>query len=56
MKTTFAWSEQIGQKVAHKRGLVVRPLENGLILSPTLIITEAQCEAVLETMRRYLSN
>jgi len=57
-KTPFAASEEIGQKVAQaaqKRGLIARPLGNSLILSPTLIMTEAQIDETTDILRESIS-
>lgn len=57
-KTPFAPTDMIGQKVAQaaqKRGLIARPLGNILILSPTLIMTEAQIDQTTEILRESIT-
>ena len=53
-KEPFAPEDEIGLKVARAaqaRGLIARPLGNILILSPTLILTEAQIGQVADILR-----
>lgn len=52
-KEGFAPEDAIGRKLAQaaqKRGLIARPLGNILILSPTLIMTEAQIAKIGEIL------
>ncbi|ASJ76605.1 aminotransferase class III-fold pyridoxal phosphate-dependent enzyme [Granulosicoccus antarcticus] len=56
-RTPFAVTEQVGQKVAQaaqKRGLIARPLGNILILSPTLIMTEAEIDETTDILRESI--
>ncbi|MGQ7843089.1 aminotransferase class III-fold pyridoxal phosphate-dependent enzyme [Granulosicoccus sp. 3-233] len=58
-KTPFAPTEMIGQKVAQaaqKRGLIARPLGNILILSPTLIMSEAQIDQTADILRESIAD
>lgn len=57
-KTPFPVTDEIGQKVAQaaqKRGLIARPLGNILILSPTLILSEAQIDQTTDILRESIT-
>ena len=56
-KTPFEPEDQIGLKVsraAQNRGLIARPLGNILILSPTLIMTEAEIDRTSDILRESI--
>lgn len=57
-KTPFEPEDQIGLKIARatqKRGLIVRPLGNIMIMSPTLIMTEDLIDETGEILRESIA-
>ncbi|EAV41858.1 hypothetical protein SIAM614_31336 [Roseibium aggregatum IAM 12614] len=58
-RESFAPEDAIGLKLARaaqKRGLIARPLGNILILSPTLILTEAQIGQIGDILRESIAD
>jgi adenosylmethionine---8-amino-7-oxononanoate aminotransferase len=54
----YAYGERIGQRVclaARKRGVMLRPLGNVVVLMPPLSITQAECSALTDAVRQSIA-
>ncbi len=56
-KEEYDWAEKIGVKVmksARAQGLIIRPLENNIVIMPPLVIKESELKQMMQIIRKSI--